>query len=41
VLKLKGMLAYVNSVEPAFMRRLRKKYGVEAIGQCLQWTPDT
>jgi retron-type reverse transcriptase len=29
--KLRGMLNYVNSVEPAFMRRLREKYGAEAI----------
>ncbi len=31
VLKLRGMLSYVNSVEPAFMRRLRKKYGADTI----------
>ncbi len=30
-LKLRGMLNYVNSVEPAFMRRLRKKYGANTI----------
>jgi len=30
-LKLRGMLNYVNSVEPAFMRRLRKKYGPDTI----------
>lgn len=35
--KLSGMLAYVNSVEPTFIRRLRKKYGSEAVRRCLQW----
>jgi RNA-directed DNA polymerase len=30
-LELRGMLNYVNSVEPAFMRRLRKKYGADTI----------
>jgi RNA-directed DNA polymerase len=30
-LKLKGMLAYVKSVEPSFLNRLRKKYGNETI----------
>lgn len=29
--KLRGMLNYVNSVEPAFLQKLREKYGVEAI----------
>ncbi len=29
--KLRGMLSYVNSVEPAFLQRLRKKYGADAI----------
>lgn len=29
--KLRGMLNYVNSVEPAFLRRLRKKYGAGTI----------
>src|SRR5437899_6746168 len=38
VLKLRGMLAYVNSVEPTFMRRLRKKYGADAVKRCLEWT---
>lgn len=40
VLKLRGMLAYVNSVEPPFMRRLRKKYGADAVKRCLEWTAD-
>jgi len=31
VLKLRGMLNYVNSVEPAFLRRLRKKYGASTL----------
>ncbi len=30
-MKLRGMLNYVNSVEPSFMRRLRKKFGSETI----------
>jgi RNA-directed DNA polymerase len=30
-LRLRGMLNYVNSVEPTFLRRLRKKYGRETI----------
>lgn len=30
-LKLRGMLAYVKSVEPSFLGRLRKKYGSETI----------
>lgn len=30
-LKLRGMLNYVNSVEPSFMKRLRKKYGARTI----------
>jgi retron-type reverse transcriptase len=36
-LKLRGMLAYVNSVEPTFLRRLRKKYGADQIQRCLEW----
>ena len=38
ILKLRGMLAYVNSVESAFMHRLRKKYGDDAVRSCLKWT---
>jgi RNA-directed DNA polymerase len=34
--KLRGTLAYVKSVEPTFMRRLRKKYGTDAINACLK-----
>jgi hypothetical protein len=30
-LELKGMLAYVNAVEPSFLARLRKKYGYDVI----------
>jgi hypothetical protein len=30
-LGLRGMLAYVNSVEPGFLNRLRVKYGSELI----------
>jgi len=33
VLSLRGTLAYVNSVEPDFLNRLRMKYGVEVIRQ--------
>ncbi len=40
ILKLRGMLAYVNSVERTFMRRLRKKYGADAVRRCLKWKPD-
>ncbi len=40
IIKLRGMLAYVNSVEPMFMRRLRKKYGGDAVKRCLEWTAD-
>ena len=40
ILKLRGMLAYVNSVESAFLRRLRKKYGDDAVQNCLKWTVD-
>jgi hypothetical protein len=36
-LKLRGMLSYVNSVEPTFLRRLRKKYGADQIQRCLEW----
>ena len=32
-LELKGMLAYVNSVEPDFLVRLRTKYGAEIVRQ--------
>ena len=38
ILQLRGMLAYVHSVEPLFMQRLCKKYGAEAIRRCRQWT---
>ncbi len=31
--RLRGMLNYVNSVEPAFIRRLSKKYGADVIGR--------
>lgn len=40
IIKLRGMLAYVNSVEPTFMRRLRKKYGIDTVKRCLEWTAD-
>ena len=30
-LELRGMLAYVNSVEPSFLARLSRKYGSEVI----------
>ena len=29
--RLRGMLNYVNSVEPAFIRRLRKRYGASTM----------
>ena len=31
VLKLRGMLNYIHSVEPSFIRRLVKKYGADVI----------
>jgi len=41
ILKLRGMLAYINSVEPSFLRRLRKKYGSDVVKRCLQWEPES
>lgn len=38
--KLRGMLCYVNSVEPSFLERLRAHYGSEAIARCLDATLD-
>ncbi len=35
--RLSGMLAYVNSVEPSFLQRLRSKYGKEVIERCQTW----
>jgi RNA-directed DNA polymerase len=32
-LQLRGVLAYVNSVEPDFLKRLSRKYGAETIRQ--------
>jgi len=32
-LRLSGMLAYVNSVEPAFLERLRNRYGTAVVDQ--------
>jgi retron-type reverse transcriptase len=40
VTRLRGMLAYVNSVEPDFLVRLRKKYGADTIQRCLEWSDD-
>jgi hypothetical protein len=37
ILRLRGLLAYVNSVEPRYMRRLRAKYGDNAVSNCLKW----
>ena len=39
IMTLRGMLAYVNSVEPMFLLRLRQKYGTAAIKRCLSWDP--
>ena len=39
IMTLRGMLAYVNSVEPMFLQRLRQKYGTAAIMRCLSWDP--
>ena len=38
-LKLRGMLAYVKSVEPSFLARLKKKYGPEAIRRVQTFKP--
>ncbi len=38
ILQLRGTLAYEISVEPTFLRRLRKKYGANSIKACLSWT---
>jgi RNA-directed DNA polymerase len=39
ILQLRGTLAYVKSVEPTFLRRLRKKYGADAIKACFKGVP--
>jgi RNA-directed DNA polymerase len=39
--RLRGMLAYVNSVEPTFLERLRGKYGSDVVTRCLQTKPDS
>ncbi len=36
ILQLRGTLAYVKSVEPTFLRRLRKNYGADAIKACFK-----
>ena len=38
--KLRGMLAYVKSVEPSFLLRLRRKYGDDAVERCFAWTSE-
>ena len=38
--ELRGMLCYVNSVEPSFLDRLRAHYGSEVIARCLDATLD-
>ena len=38
--KLRGMLAYVKSVEPSFLLRLRQKYGDDAVERCFAWTSE-
>ena len=38
--KLRGMLAYVKSVEPSFLSRLRQKYGDDAVERCFAWTSE-
>lgn len=40
VQELRGFLAYVNSVEPRFLERLRDKYGRDVVERCLQARPD-
>ena len=36
---LRGYLAFVNSVEPNFLRRVRQKYGDETINSLLSSEP--
>ena len=38
--ELQGMLAFVNSVEPDFMHRLKYRYGDAEIQRCLRWRGD-
>ena len=38
--RLRGMLAYVKSVEPSFLLRLRQKYGDDAVDRCFAWTSE-
>ena len=37
-LELRGMLAYINSVEPRFITRLRRKYGADVVRRCQEWS---
>ena len=36
--ELRGMLAYIKSVEPQFITRLRRKYGTDVIRRCQKWS---
>lgn len=38
IARLRGMLCYVNSVEPTFLERLRDYYGADVIARCLDST---
>ena len=40
ILQLRGMLAYIRSVEPSFIRRLSTKYGSDAIRRCIEYTTE-
>ena len=37
-LTLRGMIAYINSVEPRFITRLRRKYGADVVRRCQEWS---
>ena len=37
-LELRGMLAYINSVEPRFITRLQRKYGADVVRRCQEWS---
>ena len=36
--ELRGMLAHINSVEPRFITRLRRKYGANVVRSCQRWS---
>ncbi|HCL7385174.1 TPA: RNA-directed DNA polymerase, partial [Escherichia coli] len=36
---LKGYLAYVNKIEPSFISRMKRKYGVEVVNSIITFNP--